>query len=541
MAVQLGNAQPAQDYMQIPPAQTAVRGNNATDATTGVDAAASGSEKGRGDRANDFQNLLNSLKKATDGLADETVEKTDPVPDETANSEPDAKTESAEDLAALVSPLIKGMEQLKQLIESMQAELKEGDVRGAIAIAQDAAAKVSRFDPDLILGKDFVDGSLGKKLQDFLAGAAQPAGDTTTNADTEEAPVEEAANTEAEANPAEKLFGMLNSLEMDLLPTRKAEAMPEGVSKAVSEKLAGIADELLKMLEQQDPVLAEKLQNLRQTAEDGLSPEEIESAVALLDESIASLDGKIKKALDEVRSSRNPVAEYDQNKGNEVDLTKTFSTSSDKAAKASTDSRSQRNDQARGVKDFDHDKGAAKNDFAHDLASSLRASLNGAAEEAFDVRPSSATTLGQPGAAYSLDPNDAFGDGITTMLQFLKEEGISEARIVVEPPALGRIDVSLQATASGVEAIFKVDNEHLKQMLQQQLDSLKNSLQAQGIQVSGLTVDIKNRDDHRRQDAQGAKGKVRRLGGIEGAGDEDVEGAKLVRLDLEKGLLHWIA
>ncbi len=535
MAVQLNNASSSQDYMQIPPSQTSARGG-APEATTGVAGAGVRDDSGRGGRANDFQNLLSSLKKTAVELSEKASAKR--AAGETSDETQDAESESAEDLSVLVNPLIRGMEQLKQLIESMQAELKEGDVKGAIAIAQDAAAKVSRFDPDLILGKDFVDGSLGKKLQEFLAdGTKAPSEPSVVPEETAAADATDAGMGDGEGDA---LLDSLFSLGEELNPTRKGEAVTDEAAKATSEKLAGIANELLKTIEQRNPALVEQLTNLRDAAENGLSPKEMDEAIAALDEILAALDGKMKKALDEAMRSKNPVEEYDRIKEDEVDLSKAIP-SPDKTTKASVDARSQKGYQAASASDFEHDRGPAKSDFSHDLAASVRASLSGAAEEAFEVRPAATSTLGQPGVSYSLDPNDAFGDGVTTMLQFLRDEGISEARIVVEPPALGRIDVSLQATASGVEAVFKVDNEHLKQVLQQQLDSLKNSLEAQGIHVSGLAVDIKNRDDHRRQDAQGTNRKVRRVGGVEGAGDEDGEEPRLVRLDLEKGLLHWIA
>ncbi len=145
------------------------------------------------------------------------------------------------------------------------------------------------------------------------------------------------------------------------------------------------------------------------------------------------------------------------------------------------------------------------------------------------------------GVAYTLDRTSAFSDGINTVLEFMRTDGTSEARIVVEPPALGHIDVSLRATSVGMEATFRVDNEHLKQMLQQQMDVLKSSLQLQGIHVSSLAVDIRNRDDQRGRETAYASGKrSRRVGGTDGLEEGMDEGASLVRLDLEKGLLHWV-
>jgi flagellar hook-length control protein FliK len=148
----------------------------------------------------------------------------------------------------------------------------------------------------------------------------------------------------------------------------------------------------------------------------------------------------------------------------------------------------------------------------------------------------------RPSVAYSLDSGNPFSDGVRSVLEFMRNDGVNEARIVVEPPALGRVDVSLQASGAGVEAVFKVDNEELKQMLQQSLDALKTSLEAQGIHVSNLAVDIRNRDDQKgRGDLYGTRGKNRRVPGADSLDGDAEELPALARIDLEKGLLHWVA
>ncbi|MDR1965449.1 MAG: flagellar hook-length control protein FliK, partial [Synergistaceae bacterium] len=93
---------------------------------------------------------------------------------------------------------------------------------------------------------------------------------------------------------------------------------------------------------------------------------------------------------------------------------------------------------------------------------------------------------------YVLSQGNAFGDGLVSLVTLMRSDGAVEAHMVVEPPALGRVDISLNSTQNGVEAAFRVDNDELKRMVQSQLDSLKGSLEAQGIHVSGLTVDIRN-------------------------------------------------
>ena len=142
---------------------------------------------------------------------------------------------------------------------------------------------------------------------------------------------------------------------------------------------------------------------------------------------------------------------------------------------------------------------------------------------------------------YTLASGEKFGEGLLTVVEFVTRGESSEVRIIVEPPALGRVDVSLKASASGVEVLFRVDNETLLQMVQNQLDSLKTSLQAQGIHVSGLTVDIRNGEyeNHRGERSSKSKGKGR---GTRGGDDGDAaEVTRIARLDLERGLLHWVA
>lgn len=141
-------------------------------------------------------------------------------------------------------------------------------------------------------------------------------------------------------------------------------------------------------------------------------------------------------------------------------------------------------------------------------------------------------------AVYSLRSGNKFGEGLASVVELMNRDGLPEARIVVEPPALGRIDVALRTTSNGVEALFRVENEELRQMVQFQLDSLKTSLQAQGIHVSALAVDIRNNEGQKgRYSGAPKKGRRVNLGDV----GDDIAETKIARLDLENGLLHWVA
>ncbi|MDR3281076.1 MAG: flagellar hook-length control protein FliK [Synergistaceae bacterium] len=188
----------------------------------------------------------------------------------------------------------------------------------------------------------------------------------------------------------------------------------------------------------------------------------------------------------------------------------------------------------------DAPSGADKTDGNRAMSIESQTSSSFASTVARAAQPQTASSAGVPmaGSSYALRSADAFGEGLKSVVEFMRNDSATEARIVVAPPALGRVDISLSSTSAGIEAAFKVDNEELKSMVQQQIDSLKASLQAQGIHVSGLTVDIRNNDSRQGRNEPYAQKKNRR-----GASDNDdeIDTTRIIRLDLEKGLLHWVA
>lgn len=526
MAVLLGNAQPTQISQQIP------------DAARGAVAAegASGAERKPAEGANNFQSLMKSFqKKQPDNTADERA----------AAAEKGASDESSsETFGSLVNPLVQGMEQFRQLIDSVREELKNSALSGGAAVLVDPSAGMSRFDPDLILEGDFTGALLSKKAANGFV-KERPAA-SVLSAELELSAEELAeGESQVELTAWEEFLTALISPETETPQASAegespdAEAGPSAGRKAL-EKLAGLAEEFIRIAGRRSPALAEQLQNLFQSAREEISPDELDQVVSAIDRIIAALARKPETVSDSGGVSEGSSLDEEDATSEKAALP----SSSAKAGERASDVRQQggtRVSNARAIEPDKPDKNSANTEFSRELASQSSSAPSEAAEDAAGIRARTPQSLAEPGTSYALDPSDAFGDGITRVLQFLKNEGVAEARIVVEPPALGRVDVSLQATASGVEAIFKVDNEHLKQVLQQQLDLLKNSLEAQGIHVLGLTVDIKNRDDGRRQDTREAGGKVRRSGIIGEDGDEGEEGMRLVRIDLEKGLLHWLA
>jgi hypothetical protein len=432
-----------------------------------------------------------------------------------------AESLSDENLSLLIAPISNGVERMRDFADALDAELSEGDVRGAIDLAGKAVEKVSRFDPDMILG-DVAGGSIHKLIEEFLkkfsaAGTAKPQQQILPKEENSDELTYDLTLLDA----GEDALPLPDAPEPDEIPLAPdASASPETPEIPYEPDLA----DLPKL-----PDDAEIIVKTDSSDEDDPAASETETAAperAVLNAAFA----EILKARDDSRGggTDDEAARPDLDKTRDGEgLTRGLAKAASPVFKEGKTERA-----VPGVKP--EDISSAKPDsFASALASETRA--NSAPNEQKTELPPA--TL--PGSTYELRGSNLLGNGVSSVLEFMRNDGINEARIVVEPPALGRVDVSLQASGSGVEAVFKVDNEALKQILQQQLDLLKTSLEAQGIHVSNLAVDIKNREDQKgRSDLYDGKRKIHGADGI--AGDDEDE-PRTARIDLERGLLHWVA
>lgn len=134
---------------------------------------------------------------------------------------------------------------------------------------------------------------------------------------------------------------------------------------------------------------------------------------------------------------------------------------------------------------------------------------------------------------------EALEDGMHNVVRFMRTEGHHRASMIVDPPALGRVEIELASTSGGVEASIRVGNEQLRQLVQDQITVLRTHLQQQGVQVAELTVDIRDSGREGHGEARdGAKDRNARVSGMAGTAEEDIPS---FAVDLEKGLLHWVA
>ncbi len=128
-------------------------------------------------------------------------------------------------------------------------------------------------------------------------------------------------------------------------------------------------------------------------------------------------------------------------------------------------------------------------------------------------------------------------DGITNVVRFIRADGVQKARVVVDPPALGRVSVELTSGTSGVEASIKVASEQIRQLVQDQISQLRMNLSQQGVQVAEFTVDVQQ-DNSGNHGQQGQENNAGRFGFVDDSDDDEAED---FRIDLNEGLLYWVA
>ena len=140
-------------------------------------------------------------------------------------------------------------------------------------------------------------------------------------------------------------------------------------------------------------------------------------------------------------------------------------------------------------------------------------------------------------SAENFSQAETLRDGITNVVRFIRADGVQKARVVVDPPALGRVSVELTSGTSGVEASIKVASEQIRQLVQDQISQLRMNLSQQGVQVAEFTVDVQQ-DNSGNHGQQGQENNAGSFGFVDDSDDDEAED---FRIDLNEGLLYWVA
>jgi len=104
--------------------------------------------------------------------------------------------------------------------------------------------------------------------------------------------------------------------------------------------------------------------------------------------------------------------------------------------------------------------------------------------------------LANPGmtdrAAQIQDLADKLGKAMGERLQEQLEKGEWKLQLKLNPAHLGKIDVELDMSAAGLDAIFKTDNQLTRELIAQGMNKLKDSLAQSGMTVANVWVNSEN-------------------------------------------------
>jgi hypothetical protein len=95
-------------------------------------------------------------------------------------------------------------------------------------------------------------------------------------------------------------------------------------------------------------------------------------------------------------------------------------------------------------------------------------------------------------AAQIQDLADKLGKAMGERLQEQLERGEWKLQLKLNPAHLGRIDVELDMSSNGLDAIFKTDNQLTRELIAQGMNKLKDSLAESGMTVANVWVNSEN-------------------------------------------------
>lgn len=101
-----------------------------------------------------------------------------------------------------------------------------------------------------------------------------------------------------------------------------------------------------------------------------------------------------------------------------------------------------------------------------------------------------AQTQAQPQAPKELSKTDIMAQINNQLNKMGSDEGTTKINIILKPENLGKINLELINSKEGLTAKMTTDNPQVKELLDKSLDSLKESLGSQGVNVNNVTVKV---------------------------------------------------
>ncbi len=135
------------------------------------------------------------------------------------------------------------------------------------------------------------------------------------------------------------------------------------------------------------------------------------------------------------------------------------------------------------------------------------------------------------------------GESLARFVEVIRDRKGHRGTLELDPPELGRLRITLESTRDSLNLHLVVEKAHSRSMIEESLEALRDSLARQGISLGETTVDVGGHAPQGRGSSPWAPGEQ---GGIPLTGAADAEDVTeqeqvVARLDIERGLFHWIA
>jgi hypothetical protein len=135
------------------------------------------------------------------------------------------------------------------------------------------------------------------------------------------------------------------------------------------------------------------------------------------------------------------------------------------------------------------------------------------------------------------------GESLARFVEVIRDRKGHSGTLELDPPELGRLRITLESTRDSLNLHLVVEKSHSRSMIEDSLGALRDSLARQGISLGETTVDV---GGHAPQGGGSSRWVPGEQGGIPLTGaveaEEVTEQEQVVaRLDIERGLFHWIA
>lgn len=161
----------------------------------------------------------------------------------------------------------------------------------------------------------------------------------------------------------------------------------------------------------------------------------------------------------------------------------------------------------------------------------------------FSANPMEEISLKTAGGDVLLEARgvEALARGLAETVHVVRKREGHTGRIEVSPPDLGQVRITVESSGDKVQVHLRVQSAEVRDMLDQTADVLKQALADKGLSLTGMSVDVGGQGADEGSRGWGAgSDPVSDLPGDDVAApaeDEEV----IARLDLERGMLHWVA